>query len=100
MRTRYVARSREIAARRLGDEMVVMSGRDSTLFTLNEVAAAIWEAADGVTPLAEIVERAVCATYEVAPDEAQSDAERLVDDLAGHGIMIVSDRPIEPKADS
>ena len=44
---RYVARSSEIAARRLGDEMMIMSGRDSTLFTLNEVATIIWEAADG-----------------------------------------------------
>ena len=35
---RYVARSSEIAARRLGNEMMIMSGRDSTLFSLNEVA--------------------------------------------------------------
>ena len=38
---RYVARSREIAARRLGEEIVVMSARDSTLFSLNVVAAVI-----------------------------------------------------------
>ncbi len=67
---RYVARSREIAARRLGEEIVVMSARDSTLFSLNEVAAVIWEAADGVTPLADIVERVVCSAYEV--DAAQA----------------------------
>ena len=34
-----MARSKEIAARMLGDEMMIMSGRDSTLFTLNEVAS-------------------------------------------------------------
>ena len=34
---RYVARSSEIAARRLGNETMIMSGRDSTLFSLNEV---------------------------------------------------------------
>lgn len=94
MSARYVARSREIAARRLGDEYVVMSARDSTLFTLNEVASVIWEAADGVTPLADIVERAVCSAYEVDAAQALADAEELVEQLAGHGILQVSDEPI------
>ncbi len=39
MTKRYVARSSQIAARALGGEMMIMSARDSTLFTLNEVAA-------------------------------------------------------------
>ena len=47
----YVARSTAIAARSLGDETMVMSAADSTLFTLNEVATMIWQAADGATPL-------------------------------------------------
>ena len=99
MNARYIARGRKLAARRLGDEVVVMSARDSTLFSLNEVAAALWEAADGVTPLAEIVERAVCASFEVAPAEALADAEVLVTELASHGIMVVSDEPIPPGND-
>ena len=53
---RYVARSSEISARRLGDEMMIMSGRESTLITLNDVATIIWEAADGSVALEEIVE--------------------------------------------
>ncbi len=71
-----------------------MSARDSTLFSLNEVAAVIWEAADGVTPLSDIVERVVCSAYEVDAAQALADAEQLVDDLAGHGILLVSDQPI------
>ena len=90
----YVARASEIAARMLGGEMMIMSARDSTLFSLNETASAIWQAADGRTPLAEIVERAVCSEYEVATEEALRDAEELVRDLAAHGILRVSDRPI------
>ncbi len=90
---RYVARSSAIAARALGDEMMVMSA-DSTLFTLNEVAMAIWEAADGATPLEEIVRDRVCARYEVSEDEAMKDAEELVDGLVAHGLMLVSDQPI------
>jgi hypothetical protein len=91
---RYVARSRAIAARALGDEMMVMSAADSTLFTLNEVAMVIWEAADGVTPLDEIVRNKVCAQYQVAEDEALKDAEELVEGLAAHGLLQVSDQPL------
>ena len=89
----YVARSTEIAARRLGDEMMIMSARDSTLFTLNEVATAIWEAADGSTALDEIVERRICTSFEVEPSVALRDAETLAEALAGHGILLLSDEP-------
>ncbi len=37
MKECYVARSRGLAARQLGEEMVIMSAADSTLFNLNEV---------------------------------------------------------------
>ena len=57
MSEKYIARSSAIAARLLGDEMMVMSTADSTFFTLNEVASVIWQAADGCTPLSEIVDR-------------------------------------------
>ena len=89
----YVARSSEIAARRLGDEMMIMSAKDSTLFTLNTVATAIWEAADGSTALDEIVKRTICTAYEVEPGVALRDAEALAEELAGHGILLLSNEP-------
>jgi hypothetical protein len=89
----YVARSREIAARQLGDEMIVMSARDSTLFSLNDVGLVIWQAADGRTPLEEIVNEKVCAEFDVTPEEALKDAESFVRELARHGILILSDTP-------
>jgi hypothetical protein len=91
---RYVARSTAIAARALGDETMVMSATNSTLFTLNEVATVIWEAADGVTPLQEIVENKICMKYDVGPEVALKDAEGLVAELAGHGLLLISDQPI------
>jgi hypothetical protein len=91
---KYISRSTEIAARMLGGETIVMSTRDSTLFTLNETATAIWEAADGRTTLREIVERKVCPEFEVEPEAACRDAEELVEGLASHGILLVSERPI------
>jgi hypothetical protein len=91
---RYVARSKAVAARPIGDETMVMSARNSTLFTLDEVASVIWAAADGVTPLHEIVTRKICSRFDVAPDIALRDAEALVANLAEHGIMLVSDQPL------
>ncbi|MGC9973689.1 MAG: PqqD family protein [Bryobacteraceae bacterium] len=96
MSDKYIARSAAIAARKLGDEMVIMSGETSSVFTLNEQATAIWEAADGVTPLRTIVETKVCQEFDVAPEVAYRDAEELVTDLARHGILLVSDQPVLP----
>lgn len=95
MSSLYIARSCEIAARQLGDEMIVMSARDSTLFSLNDVGLVIWQAADGRTPLEEIVKEKVCHEFDVTPEEALKDAESFVRELAGHGILILSDLPIE-----
>ena len=90
----YIARSREIAARELDGEMMIMSARDSTLFSLNELGTIIWQAADGATPLEEIVAQKICLEYDVEPAEALKDAETFVRELAEHGIMLLSDRPI------
>ena len=97
MSDKYIARSSAIAARMLGDEMIVMSAVDSTLFTLNETAAALWNAADGATPLRELVERSICEGFEVDPATAYRDASELVDELVSQGILHVSDRPIAPE---
>lgn len=94
----YVARNTTVAARALGEETMVMSAADSTLFTLNEVASVIWEAADGVTPLEEIVANKICAQYNVAPEAALKDAEALVEGLAERGIMVLSDQPLTPSS--
>jgi hypothetical protein len=91
----YVARGKQLASRVVGDEVMIMSAKDSTLFTLNDVATVIWEAADGTTPLERIVAEKVCAQYEVAHETALQDAQMLVGELAGHGILIVSETPID-----
>jgi hypothetical protein len=90
----YLAPSPAIAARQLGDEMVIMSAAESSLFTLSEVATVIWQAADGRTPLSAIVRLRVCAEFDIAPDQASKDAEEFVMELSSHGILMVSDQPI------
>jgi len=94
MKECYVARSRSVAARQLGEEMIIMSAPDSTLFSLNPVAALIWEAADGQTPLSKIVEEYICPEFDVEPGEALRDAEQFVTELAAHGILLLAESPI------
>lgn len=94
MKPLYPARRNQIAARMLDGEMMIMSARDSTLFSLNGVGSVIWAAADGRTPLSEIVTQTVCAEFEVEREEALKDAESFVRDLSEHGILMLSDRPI------
>jgi len=91
---RYVARAPNVAARMIGGEMMIMSGADSSLYSLNETASILWQAADGVTPLAQIVEQHICADYTVDPATALRDAAELAQDLARHGILLLSDDPL------
>lgn len=95
MKACYIAKSPMAASRELGGEMIIMSAINSTLFTLNDVASLIWKSADGATSLQEIVENKVCAEFDVDPSVAFADAERLVGELAEHGLLVVADHPIE-----
>jgi hypothetical protein len=90
----YVARDARSAVRVLDGEAMVMSGRDSTLFSLNKTATLIWQAADGKTPLDEIIESRVCQEFDVEFTSAMQDAEVLARELAGHGIFQISEEPI------
>ena len=89
---RFVARSTRVAARMIGDETMIMSA-DSSLFTLNATASVLWHAADGITPIAAIVEREICGRFDVDRDVAMCDATELIDALARHGILRVGDAP-------
>lgn len=93
----YIAQSPDIACSTLGDDTIIMSTLDSTVFMLNSVGTAIWKAADGATPLSRIVHEKVCAQFEVSEDQALADAEEFVAQLAQHGILSVSGEPVSPK---
>lgn len=90
----YIARSPTVAARLLGDEMMIVSSQQSALYSLNDTAAAIWSGADGATRLSVIVSQHVCPAFDVDPAQALADAQALVAELETHGIMIVSETPI------
>ena len=93
----YITQSPDIAARTLGDETIIMSTLDSTIFMLNAAGTAIWNAADGATPLTRIIEEKVCPEFDVTDEQALADAREFVERLAQHGILSISAEPIPPK---
>jgi hypothetical protein len=91
---KFIRRSHQTAARRLGDETMVLAVRSSTLYSLNETASIVWDEADGQTPLLQIVTRSIVTAFEVDVETAYRDALELVGELAREGILEVSDEPL------
>ena len=89
----FVSRAERLAARRVAGEMVILSADDSSLYVLNELGTILWEAADGRTPLREIVGRHICAEFDVDIDTGLHDAVEFLDRLASHGIVELSSAP-------
>jgi hypothetical protein len=96
MSEKFLRRSAKTAARALGDEMIVLSIVDSTLFTLNETARLVWEASDGHRSLRAIVADDIVPQFEIDPETAYRDALELAEELARRGILELSDKPLEP----
>ena len=93
----YLTQSADIASRTIGDDTLIMSTLDSTIFMLNAVGTAIWNFADGTMPLSRIVREKICSDFEVSDAQALADAEEFVDELVKHGILSLSDVPVPPK---
>jgi hypothetical protein len=91
----YVARGDRLAARRLENDTLILCPDDSGLFVLNELGTAIWEAADGRTPLTAIVEQVICREFDVDAVTALQDASVFVEDLRQRHILQVSDGPFQ-----
>jgi hypothetical protein len=89
-----VTRGERLAARRVGGEMVILSADDSSLYVLNELGSLLWDAADGRTPLREIVENVVCPEFEIDAETAIGDAIDFLRELEAFGIVALSDPAI------
>lgn len=100
MNATYPCRADHVAARRIGDELMIMSAHDSSLFSLNESAAMLWDAADGRTSLADIVAGSICASFEVDMDTALRDMHVLAMALAERGILQLEAQPHAHAPDS
>jgi hypothetical protein len=90
----FPSRAPRLAARKVGDEMVILKADDSSLFVLNAVGTAVWQAADGRTPLRVIVDDIICREYAVDRDTAQRDLDEFVEALLAAGVLQISHQPI------
>ena len=90
----YIARGERLAARTLASETVILRPDDSGLYVLNEIGTILWDAADGTTPLATIVDQAICPRFDVDAATALRDAIEFVQGLRDHDILKVSDQPV------
>lgn len=91
----YLSRSHDIAARTLGNDTIIMSTLDSTIFMLNGTGTLIWNSADGKTPFSAIVQ-SVANEFDVSDEQAQADAEEFVSELVEHHLLFVSEVPVVP----
>lgn len=91
----YVARSSKLASRVIEGETIILSPKNSQLYSLNTMATVIWRAADGRSTLEEIVKNQICPDYDVDFDTAMNDASELIHDLAAQGLFVISDQPIQ-----
>lgn len=84
-----VKRGDRLAARKVGTEMVILCADDSSLFVLNEVGTAIWEAADGQATL-DVIASGLCREFDVDQETALRDVTDFVSALAAAGVVSTS----------
>ena len=79
----------EVMARQVGDETVLLDLASGSYFGLDAVGTRIWELLIQGVPPAE-----ACGTllkeYDVDADRIAADVERLLGELAGHGLIRAS----------
>jgi hypothetical protein len=92
----FFTRAGKLAARKVAGEVVILRADDSSLYVLNPVATAVWEAADGRTSLDTVVRDVICRDYDVDPETALRDASEFLAGLAAHGILRTSGQPLAP----
>jgi len=92
----FFTRAGQLAARKVADEVVILRAHDSSLYVLNPVASAVWEAADGRTSLDAVVRDVICHEFDVDPETARRDASELLASLVAEGLLRTSDQPMAP----
>lgn len=82
----------DLVLRTIGsDHMIVDPSQDmvdlSTVYTLNDSAAWLWEQLKGIEFSSATVVDLLCENYDVTEAQAQKDAETLIQDFAKQGLL-------------
>ena len=81
-----------VAAKVLDGEAIIINLSNGTYYSMDKVGGLIWEMIERGQGL-EATVAAITARYEVSPEQAVADLERLVGELIQESLVIVSDQP-------
>jgi Coenzyme PQQ synthesis protein D (PqqD) len=90
-------RNGTILWRELDGEAVLLDSRAGCSYNLNQVGTLIWKMLDGAHSLAEIA-AAICASYEVEPEQALQDVMQLLDELDKNNLLVEVPSATHPTA--
>ena len=90
----YLVRDQKVIWRDIAGEVVIIGEDDNTIRMLNRTASFIWGLADGSRQLEEIAAE-LCERFQVAPEQAQVDAEEFCSELIEAGLASLVDLPRE-----
>ena len=78
--------SSDVVAREVGDETMLLNLATGTYFGLDAVGGRFWQLLEeGKSPLD--ARDALLKEYDVGPDQLEGDLEKLLADLAAHGLV-------------
>ena len=79
---------RDVVARAVGDETILLDLETGTYFTLNPVGALVWKGLENGPPPKEPLPP-VLAPFKVAPPTAAADIQEYLHDLISQGLVVV-----------
>lgn len=84
-------KTKDIAHRVVGDEVIVVNFPNSNFYNLNPVGTFIWERCDGKHSLEQIAGELI-EEYDISPEEAAKDCQEFIGALVECGLLQWSDR--------
>ncbi len=96
-RTTCFRKSANVVTRCIADETIIVPVSHhvadlDAIYTLNDVGTLIWECIDAHTSVDHMVE-ALCAVYDVSPEEACQDVADFLGSLQAAGLIACADAP-------
>jgi hypothetical protein len=97
-------RNTDCVAREVAGETIIVPIRANvgdldSVYTLSEVGSRIWQLLDGHTTIAGLA-AAICAEYDVSPEQAEADTLALLADLQAAGLICPVKAAGEPPAEA
>ena len=82
--------SSDVLAAHLSGEAVLLNLRDKSYYRLNETAAAIWSGFEKGESREQIL-RALLDQYDIGAEQAETELNRVIDDMKARQLLIESE---------